>query len=97
MGGWIIRAPNFGYGDRICVSENDVHDGSYYNTRSARPGNRITSESADNARLIAAAPDLLAALQSFLRADDGAETIDAYGDAVRLALAAISKAIGVPK
>ncbi len=49
-----------------------------------------------DARLIAAAPDLLAALEYFLRADDGAETPDSYNGAARAASAAIAKATGVP-
>ena len=71
-GGWTIEGPNNGYGDRVCVSENDIHDSSYYNSR---------PESNANAKLIAAAPDLFEALKELLvYANEHLSEFDVDGD-----------------
>lgn len=53
-----------------------------------------TAYADDNARLIAAAPDLLAALEAFTKHDDFLGWHPRYDDAVKLARDAIRKATG---
>ncbi len=50
--------------------------------------------SVDDARLIAAAPELLAALKALVMADDAAEDTSSLGDALAAAEDAIAKAEG---
>lgn len=85
-GPWVAKGIG---GPNLCVTDGD----SRYVVDRFVLGSRATEEHEANARLIAAAPDLLAALQAVMAGQIGGN-VDHDAERFRAARAAIAKAIG---
>jgi hypothetical protein len=104
-GPWIGAGPSFGdplprYTTEILTEWEDEHEGS--ETICTLPFAHHDEQNEANALLISAAPDLLEALEAFLRAPSvgssgpGSATIVVQDFNLRAARAAIAKATGAP-
>jgi hypothetical protein len=94
-GPWILKEYDGDY--EICAEGNTQHDGHGWNIATVHGSISNDGDSRSNAKLIAAAPDLLSALEHALAALDDAmknHTHWIYADAQQEALQAIAKAEG---